>query len=51
MSAIAAVAGGAAYVPDWGGYIDEVDARTGAEIELAPAGGWRAIQVTVIVCA
>jgi polyvinyl alcohol dehydrogenase (cytochrome) len=32
VSATAAVVGGAAYFPDWGGYIHKVDAKTGAAI-------------------
>jgi polyvinyl alcohol dehydrogenase (cytochrome) len=32
VSAIPAVAGGAVYFPDWGGYLNKVDAATGAPI-------------------
>jgi polyvinyl alcohol dehydrogenase (cytochrome) len=36
VSAIAAVVGGAVYVPDWGGYLNKMDAETGAVIWSKP---------------
>src|SRR5690242_12583252 len=32
VSAIPAVVGDAVYFPDWGGYLNKVDAKTGAQI-------------------
>src|SRR3954447_5552830 len=32
VSAVPAVAGGAVYFPDWGGYLNKIDAATGATI-------------------
>jgi polyvinyl alcohol dehydrogenase (cytochrome) len=39
-SATPAVAGGAVYIPDWGGYLNKLDARTGKVIWSYPVSGY-----------
>jgi polyvinyl alcohol dehydrogenase (cytochrome) len=42
-SATPAVVGGAVYVPDWGGYLSKLDARTGAVIWSRPISDYNGI--------
>jgi polyvinyl alcohol dehydrogenase (cytochrome) len=47
VSAIAAVAGGAVYFPDWGGYLNKVDADTGALIWAKPISDYDGVPGSV----
>jgi polyvinyl alcohol dehydrogenase (cytochrome) len=47
VSAIPAVVGGAAYFPDWGGYLNKVDAATGAPIWSHPISDYDGVPGSV----
>ena len=47
VSAIPAVVGGAVYVPDWGGYLNKLDAATGAVIWSRPISDYDGIPGSV----
>jgi polyvinyl alcohol dehydrogenase (cytochrome) len=47
VSAIPAVVNGAVYFPDWGGYLNKVDAATGARIWARPISDYDGIQGSV----
>ena len=47
VSAIPAVVGGAVYFPDWGGYLNKVDAATGAQVWSRPISDYDGVPGSV----